>query len=271
MYEKPSIKSRLVDISIVLIAALVGCIGAVAGARISVEPVKEQAETSAEGMITDRYTAAVENLGHDTMEVRMGGVYALQRIMEDSPRDQPSIANLLASYIRIRPPGDDDSVRRDATAALSVLAMRNSDRDGYFVPNLQAAYLRCVDLQYPPSLDRRPDLKKADFSDAKLTRANLRGADFTDADFSRANLVKSNLSRTDLTEADLSGADLREADLSEADLSNANGWTLGQVVKARITSTTELPQELSEAPAVKARIAEVEAQKQQWSNEDCVS
>ncbi|WP_254711203.1 hypothetical protein [Streptomyces lunaelactis] len=51
-----------------------------------------------EGLITDRYTAAVVNLGDDAIDVRLGGIYALQRIMEDSPRDQPTVANVLTAY-----------------------------------------------------------------------------------------------------------------------------------------------------------------------------
>lgn len=40
------------------------------------------------------------NLGEDKTEVRLVGIYALQRVMQDSRRDHPTIANVLATYIR---------------------------------------------------------------------------------------------------------------------------------------------------------------------------
>ncbi len=46
---------------------------------------REELAVTREGQITDRYTAAVTNLGDSAMDVRLGGIYALQRIMQDSP------------------------------------------------------------------------------------------------------------------------------------------------------------------------------------------
>ncbi|MEU9868010.1 pentapeptide repeat-containing protein [Actinomadura sp. NPDC048021] len=41
--------------------------------------------------ITDRYTKAIEQLGSHKPEVRMGAIYALQRLMDDSDRDRGTI------------------------------------------------------------------------------------------------------------------------------------------------------------------------------------
>jgi hypothetical protein len=57
-----------------------------------------------EGHLTDRYTKAVEQLGSDKIEVRLGGIYALERLMRDSPTDQPTIVEVLAAYIRQHAP-----------------------------------------------------------------------------------------------------------------------------------------------------------------------
>jgi len=38
------------------------------------------AELTEQGQITDRYTKAVEQLGSDKLDVRIGGIYALERI-----------------------------------------------------------------------------------------------------------------------------------------------------------------------------------------------
>jgi hypothetical protein len=45
---------------------------------------------SREGQVTDRYTKAVKQLGDKKVDVRLGGIYALERIARDSPkRDHP--------------------------------------------------------------------------------------------------------------------------------------------------------------------------------------
>jgi hypothetical protein len=45
---------------------------------------------SREGQATDRYTKAIEQLGSDKIDVRIGGIYALERVARDSPRDHPT-------------------------------------------------------------------------------------------------------------------------------------------------------------------------------------
>lgn len=57
-----------------------------------------------DGQVTDRYTAAVANLGDDNEEVRLGGLYALQRIAQDSPRDAPTVVQVISAYVRTHAP-----------------------------------------------------------------------------------------------------------------------------------------------------------------------
>jgi hypothetical protein len=53
-----------------------------------------------EGQITDRYTRAVEQLGSDKLDVRLGGIYALERIAKDSERDHPTVVEVLSAFVR---------------------------------------------------------------------------------------------------------------------------------------------------------------------------
>ena len=46
-------------------------------------------ELTEQGQVTDRYTKAIEQLGSDKLDVRIGGIYALERVARDSPRDHP--------------------------------------------------------------------------------------------------------------------------------------------------------------------------------------
>lgn len=45
-----------------------------------------QLQVNREGQITERYTRGVEQLGSDNRGVRVGGIYALERIAKDPPR-----------------------------------------------------------------------------------------------------------------------------------------------------------------------------------------
>ena len=80
--------------------------------------------------ITDRFLRAVNQLGSDMIDVRFGGIFALERVARDSPSDRPAINEVLSAYIRRRLPhteARDEHVdplpyrAPDAQAALTVL------------------------------------------------------------------------------------------------------------------------------------------------------
>jgi hypothetical protein len=63
-----------------------------------------------QGHITDRYSKAIELLGavntkgEPNIEVRLGAIYALERIAFDSPRDHWTIMEVLTAYVRQNAP-----------------------------------------------------------------------------------------------------------------------------------------------------------------------
>ncbi|MFH9610062.1 pentapeptide repeat-containing protein [Streptomyces sp. NPDC017448] len=94
--------------------------------------------------------------------------------MQDSRRDQPTIANVLATYIRThaaKPPAKGKDVPADVQAALTVLATRDTSRDGAFLLDLQGVKLPNVALNFA---DSEAALQKADLSGADLTGAEMR-------------------------------------------------------------------------------------------------
>ena len=150
--------------------------------------------------MADRYTKAIEQLGSDKLDVRIGGIYALERIARDSARDHPTVMEVLAAFIREHsheqapaPEHDTDqarprTTRPDLQAALTVVGRRDVKRD-----------------------IRRADLARADLSGASLTYTDLSGVDLTGADLSGASLLDADLTGADLTNADLTGARLTSA------------------------------------------------------------
>ncbi|WP_237285783.1 pentapeptide repeat-containing protein [Streptomyces niveus] len=236
---------------------MVAAVVAVVGLWYSSIQARDDRALTKEGQITDRYTAAVVNLGSDKMDVRLGGIYALQRIMQDSRRDQPTIANVLATYIRTHAaklPAKGQDIPADVDAALTVLAIRDTVHDDTFRLDLRAAKLPGVEPSIRAALDgadlRDTDLSNAHLAFADLSGADLSGADLNAADLSVAVLTKADLSDAvlgyaDLSGADLSGADLSGADLRDTDLSGAVNLTKDQVDSARVDGKTRLPASLS--------------------------
>ena len=57
-------------------------------------------EVNQEGQITERFTRAIDQLGSEKLEVRLGGIYALERIAKDSEKDTTTVLEVLCSYLR---------------------------------------------------------------------------------------------------------------------------------------------------------------------------
>jgi hypothetical protein len=57
-------------------------------------------QVAEQGQLTERYTKAIEQLGSDKLDVRLGGIYALERIAADSERDHPTVVEVLSAFVR---------------------------------------------------------------------------------------------------------------------------------------------------------------------------
>lgn len=177
-------------------------------------------QVTREGQITDRYTRAVDLLGHEEPDVRLGGVYALERIARDSPeRDHSTIMEVLCAYARVhsttREAMHADRILVDVQAALTVLGRRRVECDAKeFVPYLNRVHLRQGRL-------RGVNLERGRIRDADLRDALLTGARLADAQFDRTKLDRAHLKETHLERAILTDASLRYAELQGAVLTGA--------------------------------------------------
>ena len=191
--------------------------------------------------MTERYTKAIEQLGSDKLDVRIGGIYALERIARDSARDHPTVMEVLTAFIRehsheqwpVPEPGTDNlpsrTTRPDVQAAVTVIGRRvfNNDRDPI---DLTGAVLARANLT--GAVLTSANLIGANLAGAKLARAVLIGAvlpgavlfgaNLHDADLAHAELAGARLTGADLIGADLTGAFLLFADLTGAVLAGVN-------------------------------------------------
>jgi uncharacterized protein YjbI with pentapeptide repeats len=168
---------------------------------------REQLQVAQQGQVTERFTRAIDQLGHTELDVRLGGIYALERIANDSPNDRIAIAEVLTAFVRGHapwPPRLPGQYLADAPIEqVPELQVR--------APDVQAALTVLGRRQPLPKLRGRLDLEGTDLRKARLE----------DADFQQASLFNTNLQEAILDTANLQGAILYNANLQEAMLDNA--------------------------------------------------
>ncbi|MBD1855515.1 MULTISPECIES: pentapeptide repeat-containing protein [Leptolyngbya] len=200
--------------------------------------------------VTERFTQAINQLGSDKIEARFGGIYALERIAKNSPKDHWTIMEVLVSCIKEAPISMESGqpISRHLQAALTVIGRRDAANDPkdkcldfrgtcLIQADLQDLNLHRADLGNAILIGA--NLKRANLQEAKLSHSDLEGADLKETNLHQSIIRAANLSETDLRWADLTGADLNHtnlngarlwqanlagADLSGADLSNAVLW-----------------------------------------------
>lgn len=199
-----------------------------------------QVQVNREGQITERFSRAIDQLGSKAPDVRLGGIFTLERIARDSPADRWTVAEVLGAFVRTHAPwlvGAPDgpqhptpSVDRqlpwlhhrapDIQAALVLLGHRPAS------PDEEPLYLTRVDLRgaYLPgarlahAMIRHSNLARAGMSRVNLEGSDLVGTDLRLAELRHARLTGAKLHHTHLQEADLRGANLQQADLRSANL-----------------------------------------------------
>ncbi|MGH3129712.1 MAG: hypothetical protein ACRDNX_02740, partial [Gaiellaceae bacterium] len=93
------------DIRSTLVQALAGAI-LLAGLYFTARTLQVNTRTlevNREGQITDRFTRAIDQLGQpgdDKLAVRLGGIYALERIARDSREDHGPVIEVLTAFVR---------------------------------------------------------------------------------------------------------------------------------------------------------------------------
>lgn len=200
-----------------------------------------QVEIGQEGQITERFTRAIEQLGNDKLEIRLGASYALERIALDSEKDYWPIIEVLTAYIRENSSwkegqsADNESILPN----LLIHPYNEHNKENYLLsitkisPDIQAimTVLGRRTRTFLKGEDLHLDLNAVDLRGANLKRANLEGfllmgshleyADLTEANFRIAILYGSFLNNTNFSGANLEGCALVQVNLSGASLAHA--------------------------------------------------
>jgi len=227
-------------------AQIVGGFGLLLGLYFTwrrIEISQRELEATRDQQVTERFTRAIDQLGasdndgEPRIEIRLGGIYALERIagdsiaMENYPgRDYATVMEVLTAYVRentLRAPGPSNE--SSGAASMSNGAPANADEGAVRstadrpTADIQAILdvLGRAQTRAPEEYHTRFDLHEAKLQRADLRETNLKGAFLQEAILKGASLQEANLREADLQRADLEGAFLEGADLREAHLQGA--------------------------------------------------
>jgi len=215
-------------------------------ANKSAEAALENAKAAQDKQITERFTKAVEQLASLEIAVRLGGIYALERIAKNSEDDHWTIMEVLTAFVRENRPlkeeeeGEREQLAKiptDIQAALTVIGRRNCENE----EENQRLDLHNTDI-------RGADLTGANLKKANLNAAILEGAILVKANLKEAYLMGANLNKANLNTAILESAILVKANLEEASLPGAN------LKKAQLGEAILKRTELSFADLTKAQL-----------------
>ena len=222
---------------------------------------------------------AIEQLASDTLVVRLGGIYSLERIAKGSVRDHPMVMEVLSAFVRAHS-HPVPALPEPVGMTPDTLAQANGQAAGERQSEARQPQQRpnpTVDVRAALTvlgrLPSRPDVDRADLANAylpaaalpgtklcgfrlvgaNLNQANLAGADLERAQLQRATLQGAWLQKASLKEANLQAAHLEQADLERADLQGADlrGAWLG---RAKLAGANLTRADLGRANLAKANL-----------------
>jgi hypothetical protein len=213
-------------------AQIVGGFGLLLGLYFTwrrIEISQRELEATRDQQVTERFTRAIDQLGasdgdgEPRIEIRLGGIYALERIAADSlaienypGRDYATVMEVLTAYVRentlLRAPGLSKGSSDAATMSNSASA---NAEEGAEQPARPEAVRLTADIQAildvlgraqthtPEKHHTRLDLREAKLQGAYLSEANLREALLPGARLRKANLQETNLQGAKVTDKQL--------------------------------------------------------------------
>jgi hypothetical protein len=276
---RPQVQATLFSVSMGLVTFLLlvfsGVTAAVAALAAWITLVRHFAQTNADRQrrITESFAKAVEQLGSDKLVERLGGIYSLERISQESPDDYWTVMETLTAFVRERAPRKEPlpeftGTPTDIAAVLSVItrrdeANRQREKTMGWQLDLRETDLRNVtlaDAHLEGAILLGSHLKNANLTKVHLFKANLSSAILDNAVLSGAHLNRAylrfahlkqtilygaNLTGADLGSTDLEDAGLRSSHLEGADLRGATGLSEDQLTETYGDTETKLPAGIS--------------------------
>jgi Pentapeptide repeats (8 copies) len=190
--------------------------------RMTEQNSRQTLDLSRKGQINDRFIKAIEQLGavdqggRKKLEVRLGGIYALEQIAKDSPEDHHwPIMEILTAYVRENALWkEEEQPSQEDILPSETQPTQSNQSPPKLAPDIQAILTVLG--------QRTRTYRKGEDQPLNLSKSDLRGADLSKSDLRGAHLQDTHLEGAFLMDAHLEGADLEDAHLEEALLVGAH-------------------------------------------------
>ena len=179
--------------------------------------------TAEQGQITDSFNKAIELLGAThaigapILEIRLGAIYALERIARDSARDHWPVMEVLTAYVRANADWKEPKAKDVETAPDEEKKSEEKPKPRIDIQAILTVLGR-RERSKAREGDNRLDLSNTDLRGASLSETHLEGANLWAAHLEGAYLGAAHLEEAHLGRAHLEGAHLWAAHLEEAHL-----------------------------------------------------
>ncbi|WP_416672605.1 pentapeptide repeat-containing protein [Egbenema bharatensis] len=204
-------------------------------ALLNLRETEKNRKIAEDEQIAERFVKAVEMLADKKrLEVRLGGIYALERIAKDSPRDYWTIVQVLTSFIQQRTliAKSPQVLYKEGTGGLNSLKAITSiqqflETRSTIPKDVQVALtiLGKREVKNDPEYQtyQRLDCSKTDLTTAKLFKVNFAAANFSGVCMSQSLILGSNYTSADLSSSFLyntffTGCTLRSICFRNSDL-----------------------------------------------------
>ena len=199
-----------------------------ATAQRQAEIAQQQAATAERGLLNERYQRGALMLGSDVLAVRLGGIYALQRLAGEHPEEyHVQIMKLFCAFVRnptadqTIPADPNAKVREDVQAVMNAIGTRSEHH-----------------IYLEEKVKYQLDLSGVKLRGANLSFVNLRRAILTHSVLTNSWWIGANFAGVQLMVTDVSGAFFPSANLTGAIFSRegnfpAKGLTQSQLDRAR--------------------------------------
>lgn len=203
-------------------------------AQTLAETARMQAETAQHGLLNERYQRGAEMLGSNDLAVRLGGIYALERLAREHPHEyHVQIMNLFCIFVR-NPHADASTPQPPKSKRVTV----GDYPESYWPPDREAV-MKAIGTRSEEQLDveRRSghflDLTDTNLRNLFLMDANLQNIFFHSSDLSGATLAGSKFENSFLSEANISGTAFSFGDPIVS--TGVSQETLGEAISAQST------------------------------------
>ncbi len=175
--------------------------------------------------LTEQFSKAIEQLGHSSTDVRLGGLYTLERLLSEDQLDAGPIVEIIVAYINSHAPLGEDENYND----IPFLERGDISRLHVRAPDVQAALTILGRRRRSPAFSYK----------LMLTRVDLEGGILADGDFRNFSFIRANLKRVSCQRANFEGATFAICNLERAALFMAK-FMNARLVGVNLTDAEDL-------------------------------